>query len=179
VAEASGASAAEAPEASAGEPAAAAAEDGAAAETAPAPATTATVAEVPDLERLRSLWPQVLERIREGSELLAHALDAARPIGVDASAGIVELGFPTGASFNKRKAESPEARERIGEALRAVTGAPLRPACVLTEQGEAEEEEAAAGAALDEEELIALLKAEFDAEELGAEPEASDRESED
>src|SRR5690606_36174189 len=57
-----------------------------------APATTATVAEAPDLERLRSLWPAVLERIREGSELLAHALEAARPIGVDPAAGVVEVG---------------------------------------------------------------------------------------
>jgi DNA polymerase-3 subunit gamma/tau len=157
------------------EPAGAAAEGEASAEA--APAATAIAAEAPGLDRLRSLWPEVLERIREGSELLAHALEVARPTAVDPQQGVVELGFPESASFNKRKAESPEARERITEALRAVTGAALRPSCVLTDQA-GDEGGTDGKAALDEEELIALLKAEFDAEELEAEPQASDTESE-
>src|SRR5690606_34484667 len=95
----------------------------------PAPsATPAATAEVPDLERLAGLWTAVLDQVREqGSELLSHALSVARPTGVDQEGSTVEIGFPPGASFNKRKAETVESRERIAEALSAVTGARLRP----------------------------------------------------
>jgi DNA polymerase III subunit gamma/tau len=118
-----------------------------------------------DLTRVLEIWPAVVEQVREsGGEVLSRALEAARPIAVDADAAILELGFSPSAAFNKRKAEAQEARDRIAEALRATVGQRLRPVYVLLDR-----EADPASAALSDEELIARLKAEFDAEELSVE----------
>ena len=45
--------------------------------------------------------------------------------------GAVKIGFPADATFNKRKAEAPDKRELIAEALEAVIGERLRPVYVL------------------------------------------------
>jgi len=125
------------------------------------------VAELPDLEGLVSLWPAILDQVREGgSELLAHALSASRPVGIDAAQGVIEIGFPPGASFNKRKAESPEARERIAAAVRAVVGARLKPVCAILDGEDVPGDDPVQAGPMDEEEIIARLKAEFDAEEI-------------
>ena len=77
---------------------------------------------------------------------------------------MLQVGFPPSAAFNKRKAEAPEARDRFAEALRTIVGESLRPVYVLLD-GEAEI--AAEGEQpLSEDELIARLKSEFDAEEF-------------
>ena len=80
--------------------------------------------------------------------------------------------FPAAATFNKRKAEVPEQRERVAEALQTVTGHSLKPTYVLLD-GESEVPAAAPAPeprdkdeALDEEELLERLKSEFDAEEV-------------
>jgi DNA polymerase-3 subunit gamma/tau len=118
-----------------------------------------------DLTRVVEMWPAVVEQVREsGGEVLSLALEAARPIAVDADAAILELGFSPSAAFNKRKAEAQEARDRIAEAVRAIVGQRLRPVYVLLDR-----EPDAASAALSDEELIARLKTEFDAEELSVE----------
>ena len=91
------------------------------------------VAEV-DLERVVRLWPAVVEQVREsGSGLLPQVLAAARPVAVDVSEGVVEVGFPASAAFNKRKAEEKEARERVADAVRTIVGERLRPVYVLLE----------------------------------------------
>jgi len=118
-----------------------------------------------DLARLLEMWPAVIEQVRQsGGEVLSRALEAARPIDVDADGGILKLGFPPSAAFNKRKAEAQEARDRIAEALGTVVGERLRPVYVLLDR-----EPDPASAALSDEELVARLKAEFDAEELSVE----------
>ncbi len=137
--------------------------------------TAQAVAEPVDLERVRERWPAVIEHLRgSGSEVLSHVLEAARPVAVDAERGVVEVGFPTGAAFNKRKAEAAGARDRIVAAVHEVLGERLRPVYVLLDGDDAHELEA--DQPLSEEELIERLKSEFDAEEF--EPEDADEEEE-
>jgi DNA polymerase III subunit gamma/tau len=118
-----------------------------------------------DLDRVVGLWPAVVEQVRQsGAEVLSRALEAARPIAVDADQAVLKLGFPPSAAFNKRKAEAQDARDRFAEALRATVGERLRPVYVLLDR-----EPDPTAAALSDEELIARLKAEFDAEEVAGE----------
>jgi DNA polymerase-3 subunit gamma/tau len=122
-------------------------------------------AEGVDIAKLVEAWPAVVEQVRQsGGEVLSRALEAARPIAVDAEKAILELGFPPSAAFNKRKAEAQEARDRFAEAVRAIVGERLRPVYVLLDR-----EPDATSSALSDEELIARLKTEFDAEELSVE----------
>ncbi len=140
--------------------------DPAAAATNPAPTAVAT--EAVDFERIAGLWPAVLDQVREsGSELLSTVFSAARPVAVDVERAVLEIGFPASAAFNKRKAEAQEARERLAEAVRTIAGERLRPVYVLLDGGE---EAAPEGAEqqLSEDELIELLRSEFDAEEFEA-----------
>jgi DNA polymerase-3 subunit gamma/tau len=133
------------------------------AESAPGPASAGGGVE---LDRLRELWPAVIDQVRRsGSEVLSHVLEAARPVAVDVERAVLEVGFPSSAAFNKRKAEAAEARDRFAEALRTIAGERLRPVYVLLDGEEGEE----TGGRLGEEELIALLRDEFGAEEVAEE----------
>jgi hypothetical protein len=87
--------------------------------------------------------------------------DGARPLEVDGST--IRVGFPAGATFNKKKAEELDNREQLSDALRAVTGRPLRAVYILLDG----EGDAGSGEELTEDELIERIKAEFDAEEYG------------
>jgi hypothetical protein len=123
-----------------------------------------------DLERVRDLWPAMIDQVRQsGSELLSHVLEAARPVAIDVQDAALKVGFPPSAAFNKRKAEAAEARERFAEAARDILGKRLRPVYVLLDgddDGDTEEE------GMSEEELIERLKSEFDADEVADEAEA-------
>jgi DNA polymerase III subunit gamma/tau len=147
----------------------------------PAPADVSSgpaaqaISEPVELGRMQEQWPAVIEHLRgSGSEVLSHVLEAARPVAVDAERGVVEVGFPTGAAFNKRKAEAAAARDRIVAAVHEVLGERLRPVYVLLDGDD--EHELAADRPLSEDELIERLKSEFDAEEF--EPEDADEEDE-
>jgi DNA polymerase III subunit gamma/tau len=132
-------------------------------------AATVTAVEVVDLERVAGLWPAVLDQVRQsGSELLSAVFQAARPVAVDPENAVLEVGFPPGAAFNRRKAESHANRERLADAVRTIVGESLRPVFVLLEDEDGHGEENGTPG-LDEEELVARIKAEFDAEEYGAE----------
>ena len=123
--------------------------------------------ELMDLERVTGLWPAVVDQVRQsGHELLSTVLAAARPVAVDTEDAVLKVGFPSSAAFNKRKAEAQEARQRFTEAVKTIVGQPLRPVYVLLE---GEEEIAGSDEQLSEEELIALLEAEFDAETIDGE----------
>ena len=123
-----------------------------------------------DLERLREVWPAVVDQLRDsGQELLSTLIAAARPVAVDVEEAVVKVGFPPTDAFNKRKAEATDARDRFTEAIRSIVGERLRPVFVLLE---ADDAESAAPPTLTDEELVERLKAEFDAEEVDeAEPE--------
>jgi len=119
-----------------------------------------------DLEQIQRAWPAVIDRVRQtGSAMLSALFEGARPVAVDSEEAIVRIGFPPGSTFNKRKAEAAEHRERFTEALRAVIGERLRPVYVLLDGEPAE----GGGEQIDEDELLERIKAEFDAEEVGEE----------
>jgi DNA polymerase-3 subunit gamma/tau len=130
-----------------------------------------------DIERIRELWPAVVDQVREsGSELLSHVLAAARPVAVDVEEAVLQVGFPASAAFNKRKAEATEARDRFTDAVRTVVGERLRPVYVLLESEASDAEEPAEQ--LSEDELIALLQSEFGAEEVSSAEEPQAKEAE-
>ncbi len=115
-----------------------------------------------DLEKLVGLWPAVVDQVRQGgSELLGHVLAAARPVAVNVEEAVVDVGFPASAAFNKRKAEASDARDRLAEAVKTIVGERLRPVYVLldSDEGSPSTEQA-----LSEDELIELMRSEFDAE---------------
>jgi DNA polymerase III subunit gamma/tau len=141
-----------------------------AAEAAPArpPSAVVEVQGDVDLDRVAELWPAVVDQVREsGSELLSTVFAAARPVAVETegSGPALKVGFPPSAAFNKRKAEAQEARERLADAVSTIVGERLRPVYVLLDAEEAADV-IGADEQLSEDELIARLKAEFDAEEF-------------
>ena len=118
-----------------------------------------------DLDRVLSVWPSVIDQVRQSGSTLTSALfEGAKPIAVEAEERVLRIGFPAGAAFNKRKAEASEHRERFTDVLRSVIGDQLRPVYVLldTETDTQESEE------MNEEELLERIKSEFDAEEVVA-----------
>jgi DNA polymerase-3 subunit gamma/tau len=125
-------------------------------------AQAVAVAEGLDLERFIGMWPAVIDQVRQsGSEVLSQVLEVARPLAVDAEEAVLKVGFPSGASFNKRKAERPDARERFTEAVKTIAGERLRPVFVLLE-GDSDE---AGPEPMSEDEAIERFKSEFGAEE--------------
>jgi DNA polymerase-3 subunit gamma/tau len=119
-----------------------------------------------DLEYVKGFWPSVIEKLGETSPALAATFEDARPIEVDAAEKIVTVGFPAENTFNKRKAEAPEKREQMEEALEAVVSERLRPTYVVL-QGEAVVPEGDSAGEIDHDALVEKLKSEFDAKEVG------------
>jgi DNA polymerase-3 subunit gamma/tau len=121
-----------------------------------APAVTvAVVAEV---------WPAIVDTVSGESSMLGAALGSARPVEI--VDGALVVAFPESEMFNRRiAAENAEHRRLLGEALRAFTGATLRLAYEIREL-----ERPSAEAPLADEELVARLVQEFDAEEIVPEP---------
>jgi DNA polymerase III subunit gamma/tau len=129
------------------------------------PPTAAATAEPIDIERIVELWPAVVDHVRQsGSGLLSAVYEAARPLAVDAEEGVLKVGFPASAAFNKRKAEAQGNRERFAEAVRTIVGERLRPVYVLLDEETLTT--ADGGAELSDEELIEQIKSTFDAEEI-------------
>jgi DNA polymerase-3 subunit gamma/tau len=127
-----------------------------------------------DLQQLKQLWPAILDQLAKAAPALAAFFEEARPVGFEADENVVEISFPASATFNKRKAETAENRERVAESLATVTGQSLKPTYVLLDvesEGQEQTQEQAPPPAsgdegLDEEELLERLKSEFDAEEV-------------
>jgi DNA polymerase-3 subunit gamma/tau len=121
-----------------------------------------------EVERVVELWPAVVDHLREsGSAMLSTLFEGARPLGLDQERGVLRVGFPASAKFNKKKAESSANIDRMTDAITAVVGQRLRPAYELIEDGSsgAPGEDAAA---IDEEDLIEMIKDNFDANEVVA-----------
>lgn len=116
-------------------------------------------------------WKAVVESLREGTPLLAAALDDAAPVpeGQDG----LTLVWPEESAFMKRKAEAPANQSLLVNAIRAVTGSSLRLAYELRAAGAPPPVVAAAAGvpALSDEDLVKRFMDEFDAEELPPEPE--------
>jgi DNA polymerase-3 subunit gamma/tau len=125
-----------------------------------------------DMDELVRIWPAVMDELAKTAPALTAFFEEARPVGFEAAENVVEISFPAGATFNKRKAETPENRERVAEALKAVTERDLKPVYSLLdpdaepERPAPDEAPAAKADGVDEQELLARLKSEFDAEEV-------------
>jgi DNA polymerase-3 subunit gamma/tau len=113
-----------------------------------------------ELEAVRACWGEAIEAIRGRNALLGAVLADAKP--VDAQGGVITLAFASSASFFKRKAEDRAHVRTVSEALEQVMGRRVRVRYELSEGMGVD------GHTPDEEELIARLVAELDAEELPA-----------
>src|SRR4051794_33569869 len=134
--------------------------------TTPTPTPTDAPASA-EFEGLLAVWPAVLDSLRSENMVLATALSHGRPVELDGRELVVAFGEDD--AFKRRKAEA-EARA-IGDAVRTVAGAPVR---LRFEVRDLRDEPAEAVAPPTDDELVARLVTEFDAEEIqaGEEPEA-------
>jgi DNA polymerase III subunit gamma/tau len=116
---------------------------------------------------IETLWPAVLERVRdgEGGEMLAALLADARPVALADDELVLE--YPQSASFSKRKIEDSVNSERLADALKLVAGRPVRVRIELRDRPAEDEVHAAR---IDEDEMIGHIKDTFDAEEDLPEP---------
>jgi DNA polymerase-3 subunit gamma/tau len=115
-------------------------------------------AAVHDLESLQEHWPRALELIRAENALLGALIAEAQPVALDGDE--VTLAFAPTAAFLKRKAEDRAHYAAVSETLRQVTGRRVRLSYELRDAI------AQPRHAPGEEELVARLVAELDAEEL-------------
>jgi hypothetical protein len=139
----------------------------AAAVVAPEPASVAEPDEpepVPDapavdLDRLRTLWPAVVDQVRSENAMVGACLEGARP--AELAGDTLTIAFPVLAGFSRKTVERN--RELLQSSLRALTGRSL--ALEYAASDEPVGEESPAGA-LSEEELIERLKREYGATEV-------------
>jgi hypothetical protein len=113
-----------------------------------------------DLDRLRSLWPAVVDEVCKENQMVGAFLKEARPTRLEG--GRLEVCFAPGAGFSKKKVESN--RQLVQTAVRSLTGAGLEIAYKLSDLPA--EPEPAGPAVLSEEELLDRLKQEFGAKEV-------------
>jgi DNA polymerase III subunit gamma/tau len=127
----------------------------------------ASVATAPaEIERVVELWPVVVDHLREsGSAMLSTLFDGARPLAIDVERSVLRIGFPASAKFNKKKAESAANIDRMTAAITTIVGQRLRPAYEVIEE-DAPAAQGKGAAAIDEEELIEMIKDNFDASEV-------------
>ena len=89
----------------------------------------------------------------------------AKPLAIDEERGVLRIGFPESATFNKKKAESSTNVERMTDALASIAGERLRPVYELID-GPGEEAAPEKAAEMSEDELVDLVKDSFDASEV-------------
>jgi len=118
-----------------------------------------------DLETITRMWPAVIHKLGETSPALAATFEGARPISLDEEG--LKVGFPAEFTFNKRKAEAPEKRDLMADAIESVLGERVKPAYVLLDGEVAAEEERTVEGEIDHDALVEKLKSEFDAKEVG------------
>jgi DNA polymerase III subunit gamma/tau len=111
---------------------------------------------------LDTLWSAVHESVRAEHGLLGAVLNEATPATLTDEELV--LAFPPTAAFHKRKAEDPANRATLLDALSRLSGRRYRVSFELREDLVAEA--GAGGVPVTEEEIMARLVAELDAEEL-------------
>ncbi|HEY0631201.1 MAG TPA: DNA polymerase III subunit gamma/tau, partial [Thermoleophilaceae bacterium] len=74
-----------------------------------------------DLDRLRALWPAVVDEVCKDNQMVGAFLQEARPTSLDS--GRLLVCFAPGAGFSKKKVESN--RQLVQGAVRTLTGAAL------------------------------------------------------
>jgi hypothetical protein len=135
----------------------------------PAPETPAqepacapvAVASLP-ADDLDALWPAVLESVRGDHGLLGAVFDEAVPANLTEEE--LTLAFASTAAFLKRKAEDPDNRAMLIDTLRRLSGRRYRVSFELRE--DLPPRDGSGAGPPTEEEIMARLVAELDAEEL-------------
>ncbi len=115
---------------------------------------------------LEALWPALLESVRSQHKLLRAFFSEAVPVSV--TEDHMTVAFPLTAAFNKRKAEEPDNRKILLDALKALTGRRYSVSFELSE--DAPSADGLDLETLSEDEIVARLMSELDAEELSSEP---------
>jgi DNA polymerase-3 subunit gamma/tau len=119
------------------------------------------VAAANDLESLQALWPAVVELVGMENKMLSAVLIDTRPVAM--AGEDLTVAFASSAAFLKKKAEHPDNRAIVSDALRQLSGGRWRLSYELLEV------DADAASELPpptEEEWVARFMEEFDAEEL-------------
>ncbi|MBI5871032.1 MAG: DNA polymerase III subunit gamma/tau [Actinobacteria bacterium] len=136
---------------------------------APAAGSGDALAEEPRLElsldKIVRAWSVILNQVKKRKIPLYSLLQEARPI--ELTGRVLVLGFPAGAEFHKAQVEKPNYIEVITDVLADMTGETLKINCVVAEGDEV----FAAPPARDDDtpsadDVIAMIKAELDAEEI-------------
>jgi DNA polymerase III subunit gamma/tau len=143
-----------------------------ASEASAAPVATVQAPAAPDSEEewlgsIRSLWPAVVDLVTGEHALLGAVIASARPVELDGDN--LCLAFAPGSQLYKQKAEDPNSRQIVGEALRSVTGSSWRVYYELRDAPADEHEDAGEQS---EERRLARFMEEFEAEEIPVEAEA-------
>ena len=115
-----------------------------------------------DLESVRAVWPAVVELVRTEHSLLGAVICEARPVAVDGDD--LTLAFASSAQFLKKKAEDPNYRAAVSEALRSIAGGRWRLSYELSDDLPVQGGPGLPGRS--EEEWVARFMQEFDAEEV-------------
>lgn len=121
-----------------------------------------------DLENLRSAWPAVLDNVKAANGLCAAALADAWPIAVED--GRVTIAFGPEHAYLLRQADRDEYRACVCDAIHSLTGGKAQVCYVLQEALTTELEAAAAPT---DQQWVQRFVAEFDAEEIHPESEAT------
>jgi DNA polymerase-3 subunit gamma/tau len=119
-----------------------------------------------DLERLRALWPAVVEEVCKQNGMVGAFLADARPCGLES--GRVTIRFAPGSGFAKKKVETNKAF--VQDAVASLTGARIGVACEVAEVEDEEHVPAPVASVITEEELVERLKGEFGAREVFDDP---------
>jgi DNA polymerase-3 subunit gamma/tau len=136
--------------------------EAAAAEPAGVATATQTSPAARDLESVCAVWPAVVELVRSEHSLLGAVICEARPVAVDGDD--LTLAFASSAQFLKKKAEDPNHRAAVSEALRSIAGGRWRLSYELSDELAGEERPGSSQHS--EEEWVACFMQEFDAEEV-------------
>ncbi|MEA2376062.1 MAG: polymerase subunit gamma/tau [Thermoleophilaceae bacterium] len=111
-----------------------------------------------DIERLRTLWPAVVDAVRSENAMVGACLEGAQPSALEADS--LTICFPVLAGFSRKTVERN--RELLQTSLRALTGHSL----ALDYASSDEHMQAGAEAGLSQDELIERLKSEYGATEV-------------
>ncbi|MCB0869884.1 MAG: DNA polymerase III subunit gamma/tau [Solirubrobacterales bacterium] len=144
--------------------------DGTPGEVRPAgPPSSAAPAEAPapepfDLPRLEQVWPAVLDSLAAAaSGMVASYFEGTLPAAMGDSK--ITVGFPADAAFNRRNAERPECRQQLAEAIGTVTGERFQVEYGSLESGQQPATDPESEV-MKEEDFVARVKSEFNAEEV-------------
>jgi DNA polymerase III subunit gamma/tau len=122
-----------------------------------------------DVERLRALWPAVVDAVRSENAMVGACLEGARPLALEGDR--LTIAFPVLAGFSRKTVERN--RELLQTSLRALTGHSLALDYAASDE-HLEDEGPIAG--LSEEELIERLKRDYGAVEVFEEEPLSEEE---